>query len=78
MPNLQFLDSSEVKITERLEAKRRGKYLKIVRPTSSANLVGDNNSTPNNLTPLPCSVRNLTDFKSLYSIYRKCNVFQLF
>ncbi|KAG5871373.1 hypothetical protein JTB14_028905 [Gonioctena quinquepunctata] len=67
LPNLKFLDSNKVRESERSEAKRRGKFMNIIRPRSSN--VGEtpfNNSSTNNLTPLPKAMRNPNDHKGSF------------
>ncbi|KAK5649274.1 hypothetical protein RI129_000303 [Pyrocoelia pectoralis] len=62
LPSLQFLDSTKVKDSERLEAKLRGQYMKIIRPKHiNVNISGD--AVLQTLTPLPRSVRKPEDHR---------------
>ncbi|XP_031337729.1 leucine-rich melanocyte differentiation-associated protein isoform X1 [Photinus pyralis] len=65
LPALQFLDSTKVKDSERLEAKLRGQYMKIIRPKHvNLNIAGD--AVLQTLTPLPRSVRKPEDHRGAY------------
>lgn len=66
LPRLQFLDSTKVKESERIEAKLRGQYMKIIRPKHiNLNITGDN-SILRPFTPLPKSVRKPEDHRGAY------------
>jgi len=67
IPNLEFLDSTRVKNGERAEAKRRGQFMKIVRPSRTDAADGEETSTPPNYTPLPRTVRSPNDHKGAYA-----------
>ncbi|KAJ8946628.1 hypothetical protein NQ318_007233 [Aromia moschata] len=66
LANLKFLDSNKVREIERVEARRRGKFMNIIRPKStiSDNII--NNSITNNFTPLPRSMRSPEDHRGAY------------
>ncbi|XP_022919411.1 leucine-rich melanocyte differentiation-associated protein-like isoform X2 [Onthophagus taurus] len=67
LPKLKFLDSSKVDDSERIEASRRGKFMKIVKPKQ--NELGGDNLSPiiSNYTPLPRTIRSPNDHKGMYS-----------
>lgn len=67
MPNLKFLDSTRVREEEREEAKRRGQFMKVVRPkvnnlSSQPDILQDNLNL-RGYTPLPNSVRKFNEHK---------------
>ncbi|XP_063911793.1 leucine-rich melanocyte differentiation-associated protein-like isoform X2 [Zophobas morio] len=67
LPTLKFLDSNKVRDWEKDEARRRGQFMKIVRPnTSNINENVPNNTIPNSFTPLPKSIRNPNDYRGAY------------
>ncbi|VEN55755.1 unnamed protein product [Callosobruchus maculatus] len=67
LPNLKFLDSTKVRELERSEARRRGKFMNVIRPRSDEmEEVRLNSNSPNNFTPLPKSIRGPDDHKSAY------------
>ncbi|XP_060526766.1 leucine-rich melanocyte differentiation-associated protein-like isoform X2 [Cylas formicarius] len=66
LPNLKFLDSKKVSELERREARKRGKYMNVIKPkqmecASSAEL-----HTHSKFNPLPKSLRGPNDFKGVY------------
>ncbi|EEZ98550.1 Leucine-rich repeat-containing protein C10orf11 homolog-like Protein [Tribolium castaneum] len=67
LPSLKFLDSNKVREWEKGEARRRGQFMKIVRPNIS-NISENvrNNAISNSFTPLPKSIRNPDDFRGAY------------
>lgn len=71
LPKLKFLDSSKVKEVERQEAKKRGYYMKILRPKSSSNDSLDDDPYGNQYTPLPRTLRNIDDHRGAYVKCRK-------
>lgn len=64
LPKLQFLDSRRVLGKEVVEAKRRGKLMKVVRPKQNEQEI-DSRDTPVTYpyTPLPKSVRKPNDLR---------------
>lgn len=68
LPSLKFLDSNKVREWEKGEARRRGQFMKIVRPNIS-NISDENvrnNAISNSFTPLPKSIRNPDDFRGMH------------
>lgn len=67
LPNLKFLDSTKVRESERIEAKRRGQFMKVVRPKvnnlSQPEILQDNSS---NYSPLPSTLRKFNEHKGAY------------
>ncbi|XP_056643294.1 leucine-rich melanocyte differentiation-associated protein-like [Diorhabda sublineata] len=70
LPNLKFLDSRKVGELEKCEAKRRGKFMNVIRPCVSIPFIDVNelcyNSTTNAFNPLPRTLRNPDDYKGAY------------
>lgn len=64
LPNLKFLDSTKVRESERIEAKRRGQFMKVVRPKVNnlpqPEILQDNSS---NYSPLPSTLRKFNEHK---------------
>ncbi|GJQ81650.1 hypothetical protein Trydic_g8528 [Trypoxylus dichotomus] len=67
LPKLKFLDSTRVLESERVEAKRRGQLMKVVRPKPGVH-TGDYLITPipSPYSPLPRVVRNPHEHKGIY------------
>lgn len=65
LPKLDFLDSSQVKLSERQEAQRKGQFMRIMRPTASPSLEEDA-SSGSLYTPLPNTRREITDHQGAY------------
>ncbi|KAL3277074.1 hypothetical protein HHI36_012435 [Cryptolaemus montrouzieri] len=65
LPNLKFLDSTKVREIERTEARRRGKYMKVMRPStaSSNDTSSENISWESSFSPLPRTIRSLDDHR---------------
>jgi len=66
LPKLQFLDSSRVKESERIEAKLRGQYMKVIRPKQMSFSEDDPSPILRSLTPLPRHVRKPEDHRGAY------------
>ncbi|KAJ8985629.1 hypothetical protein NQ317_015125 [Molorchus minor] len=68
LPNLKFLDSNKVRESEKVEARRRGKFMNIIRPKCSE--VNDDilNSIliSETLTPLSRTIRSPDDHRGAY------------
>ncbi|XP_044756188.1 leucine-rich melanocyte differentiation-associated protein-like isoform X2 [Coccinella septempunctata] len=69
LPNLKFLDSTKVREFERAEAKRRGKFMRVIRPVATPEDDETDTQWDNRFTPLPKNLRSLDDQRG--SI-RKC------
>lgn len=69
LPNLKFLDSTRVREEERTEAKRRGQFMKVVRPKvnnlSEPDILQDSSSL-HGYTPLPNTLRKFNEHKGAY------------
>ncbi|XP_068909601.1 leucine-rich melanocyte differentiation-associated protein isoform X1 [Tenebrio molitor] len=67
LPALKFLDSNKVREWEKGEARRRGQFMKVVRPNlSNIDENSRNNTISNPFTPLPKSIRSPDDFRGAY------------
>ncbi|XP_033123097.1 leucine-rich melanocyte differentiation-associated protein-like [Anneissia japonica] len=53
LPNLKFLDSKRITKREREEAKRKGPFLKVVKPNETTSDSHEGQSSPDLYTPLP-------------------------
>lgn len=65
LPNLHFLDSSQVSAVEREEAVRRGQFMRIMRP-KNINPEEDTPSQHSVYTPLPSTRRDGGDHQGAY------------
>jgi hypothetical protein len=79
LPALKFLDSNKVREWEKGEARRRGQFMKVVRPNlSNIDENSRNNTISNPFTPLPKSIRSPDDFRGIYygsCVETKCFIF---
>nr|CAD7440730.1 unnamed protein product [Timema bartmani] len=69
MPGLHFLDSTRVSAVERLEASRRGRFMKVISPETTNKLTlkeVDSNVGSSEYTPLPLSKREMGDHIGAY------------
>ncbi|XP_071455394.1 leucine-rich melanocyte differentiation-associated protein-like [Hetaerina americana] len=66
LPGLQFLDSSRVSLEERLEAERRGHFMKVVRPNKKMSSDEEDQAGFTPYTPLPSSRRGAGEHKGAY------------
>ncbi|XP_075217258.1 leucine-rich melanocyte differentiation-associated protein-like isoform X2 [Lycorma delicatula] len=69
LPNLQFLDSRAVTTEERTEACQRGKFMKVVRPSSeneSNRREEIEKENRNKYTPLPAARRHADDHRGMF------------
>lgn len=67
--NLKFLDSRRVSEAELEEAKRRGQFMKVVRPKATMNKKGSASTPPPTFpfTPLPRNMRDPSDQRGNYT-----------
>ncbi|CAH1992653.1 unnamed protein product [Acanthoscelides obtectus] len=64
LPNLKFLDSTKVREVERSEARRRGKFMNVIRPRGDGmDEIRLNSDSTGGFTPLPKSMRGPEDHK---------------
>ncbi|XP_076461091.1 leucine-rich melanocyte differentiation-associated protein-like isoform X2 [Babylonia areolata] len=64
LPKLKFLDSSMVQLSELTEARQRGQFMQVVRPTVDREEDDSDELTPQ-FTPLPTENQNSEDSKHL-------------
>ncbi|XP_046392428.1 leucine-rich melanocyte differentiation-associated protein-like isoform X2 [Ischnura elegans] len=68
LPRLQFLDSSRVTHEERLEAERRGHFMKVVRPNDKVPSDEEDSVDQMPYTPLPSSRRGIDDHRGIFDV----------
>ncbi|KAK2162526.1 hypothetical protein LSH36_97g07028 [Paralvinella palmiformis] len=66
LPNLKFLDSTPVKREEKLEAKQRGQFLKVIKPAEDVIVDKSDELLVCRYTPLPKSIREQPDHKATF------------
>ncbi|KAK9875213.1 hypothetical protein WA026_006003 [Henosepilachna vigintioctopunctata] len=75
LPKLKFLDSTKVREVERTEARRRGRYMKVMRPSpvpdTEVTSSSDNIPWDSNFSALPKTIRSLDDQRGAFGKCKK-------